>query len=297
MEEGIVLAEERPSRRKADLRMTAKKAFLPLFLAVPILFLSGSLLAAEWGEDGGRTQKGKIESCVYLKVENFVWKEFEGGSRLLEETGPRYGLGVFRHYNRNGLTFRPMVELYGGNVDYDGQTQGGIPIVTETNYLGGKAGFDAGGIITPTPAFYLEPFVGFGAEYWERDIDSSGGGIGYRERWESFSARGGLRGEAGSGSGSVRVFGEAALKWPFSNVNRADLPVIGKVKVRPKGDLGWNIEGGIKAGPVRIAFFYEMVNFSKSEEKVIPLGGGMALFFWQPDSEYYVYGLTAGWLF
>jgi hypothetical protein len=278
--------------------MSPKKTVLPLFfLAASILFFPRPLPAVESGEGSEGMQKGKIETCVYLKAEGFVWKEFEGGSRLLEESGPRYGLGIFRHYNRNGLTFRPMVEVYGGTVDYNGQTQGGFPIVTETNYLGGNAGFDAGGVITLTPAFYLEPFVGFGVEYWERDIESSGVGIGYRERWESYSARGGLRGEAGSSSGGVRVFGEAALKWPFANANRADLPVIGKVKVRPEGELGWNTEAGIKAGPVRIAFFYEMVKFSKSDEIVVPIGGGLALLFWQPDSKYYVYGLTAGWLF
>lgn len=277
--------------------MSQKKAFLPLFLAASILFFPRPLPAMEWGEGGEGMQKGKIETCVYLKAENFVWKEFEGGSRLLEESGPMYGLGIFSHYIRNGLTFRPMVEVYGGNVGYEGQTQGGTPIITETNYLGGKAGFDAGGIITLNPAFYLEPFVGFWAEAWERDIESRGGGIGYKERWGSFSARGGLRGEAGSGSGGVRVFGEAALKWPFSTVNRADFPVIGKVNVRPEGRLGWTTEAGVKAGPVRIAFFYEMVKFSKSDEMVVPLGGGIALVVWQPDSEYSVYGLTAGWLF
>lgn len=277
--------------------MSPKKAFLPLFLATSILFLSGPLPAAETVEGGERTQTGKIETCVYLKAENFVWKEYEGSSRLLEESGPRYGLGIFRHYQRNGLTFRPMAEVYGGNVDYDGQTQGGTPVVSETNYLGGKAGFDVGGVITLDPAFSLEPFIGFGAEYWERDIESGGGGVGYREQWESYSVRGGLRGETGSGSRGARIFGEAALKWPFSNANRADFPVIGKVKVRPEGELGWYAEAGVKAGPVRIAFFYEMVNFSKSDETVVPLGGGLALFVWQPDSEYYVYGLTAGWLF
>ncbi len=45
-----------------------------------------------------------------------------------------------------------------------------------------------------------------------------------------------------------RLFGEAALKWPFSNANRVDFPVIGKVKVRPEGELGWSAEAGIKTG-------------------------------------------------
>jgi len=289
----VIVTGERPPQRKVDLRMTAKKAFLALFLAAPILLISGPLTAAERAEDGGGTQKGSVETCVYLKAEQFVWKEFDGRSRLLKESGPRYGLGIYRRYERNEMTFRPMAEVYAGNVDYDGQTQGGTPVATETNYLGGKAGFDAGGVITLNPALRLEPIVGFRAEYWERDIESTGAAIGYREHWQSFS----LRGETGSGSAGMRVFGEAALNWPFSNVNRADFPVTGKVKVRPEGKLGWSAEAGLKAGPVRIALFYEMVNFSKSDDAVIPLGGGLALLIFQPDSEYYVYGLSAGWLF
>jgi hypothetical protein len=277
--------------------MNARKSFLSLLLAAPILFFPGLLPAAERGEDGGRTRKATIETCVYLKAENFTWKEFEGDARILEESGPRFGLGIFRRYERNGLTFRPMAEAYGGNVDYDGQTQGGTPVATETNYVGGKAGFDAGGVIPLGPASYLEPFLGFLGDYWERDIESSGGGIGYRERWTSVSVRGGLRGETGSETAGVRIFAEAAVAWPFSNANRADFPVIGKVKVEPKGEPGFSAEAGMKAGPVRIALFYEYVSFAKSDETVVPLGGGAALSVWQPDSEYSVYGLTAGWLF
>jgi len=277
--------------------MATNKAFLPLVLAAQILLVSGPLIAAERGEDGGETQKGRAETCVYLKAEQFVWKEFQGGSRLLKESGPRYGLGIDRLYERNRMTFRPMAEAYGGSVDYDGQTQAGAPVATETNYLGGKAGFDAGAVITLGPALRLEPIVGLRADYWERDIESTGEAIGYRERWESFSLRGGLRGETGSGPAGIRVFGEAALTWPFSNANRADLPVVGKVKVRPEGKLGWSAEAGMKAGPVRIALFYEAVNFSKSDEAVVPIGAGLALVVFQPDSEYYVYGLSAGWVF
>jgi len=277
--------------------MILTRGFRLLVVAASILLLAGPLSAAEPREDGGTTRNGKIETCVYLKAARFVWKEFDGGSRLLEESGPRYGLGIFQYYELNRLTFRPFLELYGGNVDYDGQTQGGTPFVTDTNYAGGRAGFDVGGVILRNPAFSLEPFVGFAFDYWERDIESGAGGIGYKETWRSTSARGGLRGEIGAGWRRVRFFGEAALTWPFSNSNRADLPVIGTVEVRPKDKLGWSAEAGMRAGPVRIAFVYEMVNFSRSDETLVPLGGGIALSFLQPDSEYSVYGLTVGWLF
>lgn len=95
----------------------------------------------------------------------------------------------------------------------------------------------------------------------------------------------------------MRFFGEAALTWPFSNTNRADLPLIGTVKVRPEGDLGWSAEAGFRAGRVHIAFYYEMVNFSRSDEIAVPVGVGMAVFFAQPESESSAYGITVGWLF
>ncbi len=278
--------------------MTAKRTSLRLVLTASILLIPGLLPAAGQDKDDEQARKGRVETCVYLKAEQFVWKEFDGGTRLLKESGPRFGLGIFRHYEKNRLTFRPMAEVYGGSVDYDGQTQGGTPVATDTNYVGGKIGFDAGGVVTPGSAIRLEPFAGVRVEYWDRDIESTADAIGYSERWESATLRGGLRGETGPGWGRrVRLFGEAALQWPFSAANRANFPFIGKVKVRPDGMLGWSAEAGMKTGPVRVALFYEAVRFSKSEPVVIPLGGGSALLLLQPDSDYYVYGLSAGWLF
>lgn len=277
--------------------MYRRNVVLVLSLAASLLLFSRPLQAAEEGNNGMRMQIGKSETFVYLKAEKFVWKESDEGGRLLEESGPRYGLGIVHHAVRNGMTFRPMAEIYGGTVDYDGQTQGGTPLATETNYLGGKIAFDAGGVITLNPSFFLESFVGFGIDYWERDIESTSVGIGYLEQWSSYSVRGGLRGEAGSGSTGVRIFGEAALKYPFSNENRAEFPGLGKLTVRPEGEIGWSAEAGMKAGPVRIAFFYEMVRFSKSDITAVLVAPGDTQFFLQPDSEYSVYGLTAGWVF
>ncbi len=277
--------------------MTAKRSSLPLVLAASILLLPGLLPAAEQVGDDGPAQEGRVETCLYVKAEQFVWKEFEGGTRLLKESGPRFGLGIFRHYEKNRLTFRPMAEVYGGRVDYDGQTQAGVPVAVDTNYVGGKIGLDAGGVVTPDSAIRLEPFAGVRGEYWERDIESAVNAAGYRERWESATLRAGLRGESGPGSRRARLFGEAALQWPFWAANRADFPGVGEVKVRPEGLLGWSAEGGVKAGPVRVALFYEKVRFSKSEPVAVPLGGGAALLLLQPDSDYYVYGVSAGWLF
>lgn len=69
LEVPVIVTGDRSPRRKVGLRMTAKKAFLALFLAAPIILTSGRLAAAERAEDGGGTQKGIVETCVYLKAE------------------------------------------------------------------------------------------------------------------------------------------------------------------------------------------------------------------------------------
>ncbi|MGE5172274.1 MAG: hypothetical protein ACM3MD_00440, partial [Betaproteobacteria bacterium] len=86
------------------------------------------------------------EADIYVAFDSFVWKEFVGdGSRLLKESGTLTGVGfAYRKEFSNNMTLNPKVELFGGNVDYDGSTQSGVPVTTTVNYFGAKLEGDLG---------------------------------------------------------------------------------------------------------------------------------------------------------
>jgi hypothetical protein len=54
-------------------------------------------------------------------------------------------------------------------VDYDGQTQRGLPVNTDVSYVGTKAEGAIGWAI-PLASSRLEPFAGLGYRWWLRDI-------------------------------------------------------------------------------------------------------------------------------
>ncbi|MEJ2554619.1 MAG: hypothetical protein P8079_11770, partial [Gammaproteobacteria bacterium] len=70
----------------------------------------------------------------------FAWREYDGGgNRLLKENGSRFTLGGF--YGNltaapRGWIYRADGDIYFGSVDYDGQTQSGLPVKTDVYYSG-----------------------------------------------------------------------------------------------------------------------------------------------------------------
>ena len=70
--------------------------------------------------------------------ENFGWEEFDDdGSKLLKESGTRYALSGFLGNTlraKKNLIYRAEAKLYFGTVDYEGQTQDGVPAFSDTHY-------------------------------------------------------------------------------------------------------------------------------------------------------------------
>ncbi|MBI5419683.1 MAG: hypothetical protein HZA60_06320 [Deltaproteobacteria bacterium] len=256
-------------------------------------------VAANYFGGLGETPATRMENFLYGKVESFKWKEFDdGGNRLLKESGPRYGVGYSGSLIRDRAFFRPRAEYFRGTVDYDGQTQSGTPVQTDTGYWGLKIEGDAGGIIPLANWISVEPFGGLGYSYWVRDIKSTGQAIGYKEYWDSVYLRLGLRGEGGpESSPSLKAFGVIGVKWPFSNTNTADLPGIGKVKLEPGHDPSLFAETGIRYRFLSAAFFYDSMRFSKSAEVIIPVSQTQTLVVFQPKSTADIFGVNLGLVF
>lgn len=252
---------------------------IPVFLM--LLFLPAVTMAA-------------FEYDLYFIAESFTWKEFLDGSRLLKESGPLYGLAFTAKGGGDiskPLTFRFKGEGFLGTVDYDGQTQAGTPVTTDTDYIGFKTELDGGWkFFVGENGSSFEPFIGLGGRWWKRDIQSTSSAIGVEENWSSYYGRLGIRGE-NVNSKNLNLFLELAAILPFKNENEVDLSTfgLGQVTVEPGNETSFCAEVGIKFRKLRVSVFYESLRFSESD----PEHEGPFLII-QPESKADIYGANMG---
>jgi hypothetical protein len=276
-------------------------------LVVCLALLAPPVFAGQYG--------GVEEWYLYPSVQYFTWKEFSGGQRLVKEEGPLFGIGGGVRFDlyRKSLLLKVNGEMFGGEVDYDGQTQplpplpgptpnpqSARPVNTDVVYFGTKLESDIGWRMA-TPAGSFEPFAGLGYRWWLRAlqdstaIDANGNPFpvgGYTEWWHSVYTRLGLRWDCKAG-GDLTLFAEGGGKYPFLNRNIADFPGAGDVTVKPEPRWSGFAEVGARYGRFRPVLFYEGFRFGQSP--VVPIGGGVGLL--QPQSDSDIFGINLGWAF
>ncbi|HEY6838476.1 MAG TPA: autotransporter domain-containing protein [Geobacteraceae bacterium] len=246
------------------------------------------------------------ELTTYLSIANFSWQETLNGQRALKESGPVAGVGatgaVVVATPREGsvLRLRGRAEIFGGDVDYDGQTAGSnpTPVHTDTTYFGVKGEGEIGFRITSGRSA-IEPFAGLGYRWWRRDISDSttrqnGADVavaGSLELWQSLYTKVGLRATHEVASG-FNAFAEAGALYPFLNRNTAKDSTLGEPTVEPEGAWSAFAELGLEFGKLRPSLFYEGRRFSRSPSVV---AGNFVVF--QPDSDEDIFGVRIGWAF
>lgn len=249
------------------------------------------------------------EWYLYPSVQYFTWEEFSGGKRLLKEEGALFGFGGGARFDlyRKSLMLKVNGELFGGVVDYRGQTQNlddpsqdERPLRTDVVYFGTKLESDLGWRM-PTPAGSFEPFAGLGYRWWLRGLedstatDTSGNPFpvgGYTEVWHTIYTRLGLRWNHAVDS-DFSLFAEGGGKYPFLNRNLVDYPGADTVTIKPEPRWSGFAEIGARYGRFRPALFYEGFRFGQSP--AVPIGGGLALL--QPKSDSDIFGINLGWAF
>jgi len=108
------------------------------------------------------------EFRAYPFVHYFDYTEYaDDGTFLDGETGPLLGFGMSLASTSGPHGLRGKFELAGGTVDYDGQTQTGVPHKTDTDTLLFRLGLDYEFAVLPERV----KLIG-GADYvaWDRDI-------------------------------------------------------------------------------------------------------------------------------
>jgi len=228
---------------------------------------------------------------IYAQVQSFTWKEFAKGSRLLKESGPIYGVGGSVIFPIRQFALKARGEIFGGSVDYEGETWGGEPVQTDSNYFGFKLEGDFGWVFHVTEGSSLEPFAGLGYRWWLRDLESTHEATGYLENWSSLYLRLGGRGDYSFWK-SLNAFAEASLKFPIYNENTAYLGDVGleDVTLNPGRRPWFFAEAGIKYALFRMSVFYEGMRFSRSRVVAIDDEWGV----YQPKSTADIFGVNLG---
>ena len=256
------------------------------------------------------------EFVLYPFVQHFNWEEFDSrGNRLLEESGPLFGVGTLLRVDlRDGrLMLQAKGEIFGGNVDYDGQTQSTTdvtkdrrPAKTDVDYVGTRIEGDLGVRIGDETKGSVEPFLGLGYRYWIRDINDTVAVsttnmlfsvAGYTEKWQSLYTRWGLRG-AYTFDEDFKFFAEAGGKYPIYNENSVDYFSDGDVTIKPGKQFSPFAEAGFRIDRFRASIFYEGFRFSESPSVFAGFdSSGRAISLRQPKSESDIIGVTLGWCF
>jgi len=257
-----------------------KKTFVSVLVALALMVSTGLAFAGEYS--------------VYGKVESFTWKEYDGSSQILKESGPLYGLGVSSAFTPiSQLKVRGKAEILGGQIDYEGQTQAGAPASTNVNHVAVRAEGTVGWQFPVDSGFAIEPSLGLGYRWWIRDINDSDTALGYVERWRSLYARAGVRGDYNYNiSKGFTVFAEAGAKLPVYNSMTAELSKFGlsDIDLKPGKKASAFATVGVRYSVFTASVFYEGMRFSKSP--AVDISSGLVAF--QPESKADTYGINIG---
>ncbi|HEU0264399.1 MAG TPA: hypothetical protein VFR01_01580 [Geobacterales bacterium] len=265
-----------------------------LLIAIPLTLLTLLPLVATASETS--------EAYFYPFVEQFNWREFDKGKRLLEESGYRFGLGFAAQglggqYSESGLAFKVNFNILAGGVDYDGQTQTGLPAKTDVTYIGTRLEGDLGWRFGDRQSS-IEPFIGLGNRWWARYLhdttthDTGGNPVaveGYTEYWQTVYTRLGGRLSFRLDDQS-RLFFEGGARYPFYTANNVDFNNGGWTTVHPKGSWSPFAEAGFRIGAFRPSISYEEQHFRKSD--AVGMFG-----VYQPESKEQIVSLNLGFAF
>lgn len=231
-------------------------------------------------------------------VQDFGYKEFDDQDVLLDrEDGPMPGFVMEAGSNWQDVSGTLRFELFSGLVKYDGQTQSGIPLTTDTDERITKfealLRFDVKALADNDGVF----IAGLGHREWRRDIRATNITSGLFEvyRWKYLTVGGAvtfLRREKWSGEVDVRWL------WPIAPTMSLNLTgfdaVTLNLKSRSSARVGFNFRFVTDAGQKwAISPYWESWNLGRSNDARLTVSGApTALTVHEPRSETNVGGVA-----
>lgn len=244
------------------------------------------------------------QASIQVELQDFRWREFrDTGARLLQEKGTRFAVGAtYDNFRRegSGVLYNINGKFYLGSVNYDGQTQIGIPATTDVDYYG--VNIEALGGYRFGRRIALDVFGGLGLDDWLRSINngSTASGTvayGYDEYYIV------LYGKAGLGFFQQlegwRYMLQGGVKMPLSTNEHVDLGSGVDLQPGRKSSAFANLQfdfGSGRRNRFGIALYYDSYRFSESDPELL-MDGGSTYLVVQPRSEMDVYGLRLSYYF
>jgi hypothetical protein len=226
------------------------------------------------------------ELRVTFGSEYFTWREYDGASKLLEETGLRHFVGLAAESGPQAdWAYGLRSRLYLGQVAYDGQTQSGVPHTTRTDYLGWTAELDFTHRFLAASA---EPYVwgitvSLGYDSWLRSLHDKGDVYGYDERYDVGYGR---LGAVYSGDHGWQLQG--GVKLPFYTREEVGLTRLGfdsDPTLKPKPDYSLYAAVSYRLNPRwDMGGYYDSYRFRPSDSALVS-GGGSLYSVYQPKSQ------------
>ncbi|MCW8918202.1 MAG: hypothetical protein OQL08_05255 [Gammaproteobacteria bacterium] len=213
---------------------------------------------------------GAEEIQVSYAVERFLWEEFDNsGHKLLDESGFRHRVALHGKSAFNSKWQGDVTAGFAfGSVDYEGQTQSGVPVSTDTDYRG--YGLEAGigyfpGQLPSAGMAGAALRLALGLDGWERSLQGAGG---YNEEYRVTYGR-----LAGVYLVPVAWRLELGVKLPLAVAERVDLSAYGytdEVNLSPKGRpslyLTWHYQISDR---LTFSLDYDGYLFDKSDDDVV----------------------------
>ncbi|MBK3332350.1 porin family protein [Persephonella atlantica] len=216
-------------------------------------------------------------------AKSFLWKEYgNSGEELLKESGWLHEFGFSEIFDAQIIYIKPYLGVEIGSVSYDGQTQSGIPVKTDTNYWGVLTRLTIGKEFD-----ILFGETGIGYDYWKRNLESSSVSTGYTETWSQLyiPVRAGIKFTIQDTQ--LYGFGEYRL-----NMKTKNSPSIVDVTLEPKTGLFFSVGGGVKVKKISVEVEYSYDKWKKSDPK--QYGSSLV---WQPESKRQTLSFTIGYQF
>ena len=241
------------------------------------------------------------EAGIAIKagIENFKWKEYHGNEKLLEESGNRsfLGLAIDRtHSLSSEIVYNHEAKFYGGDVIYDGQTQAGVPVKSNTGYSGLLYSAEFGRRLELMESkFAWDILFGLKLDMWDRDIkgglDETGNfARGYKESYTIVS------GNAGTGPvwKNNYWFGRFLLGFSYPFFTKEVVQGL-HAPLEPKGQTSiyfkmHNQFPMTKHVNFILDLYYDAYQFGQSD----PVSISNDIKVWQPDSSQETLGLQIG---